>query len=255
MSDQKPKVTIVGAGPGDPELITLKGLKALQSADVVLYDALVNEQLLSYVDDQSHLIFVGKRSKKHHLRQEEINLLMVQSAMQYGHVVRLKGGDPFIFGRGYEELEFVRNFQIPVEIIPGVSSINGIPADLGIPLTKRGINESFWVVTATGSNGRLTNDLKLAIHSSATIVILMGIGKLREIVELFQQAGKDELPVMVVQNGTLPNAKMVIGTIRSILKEVQTNQIGTPGIIIAGNVISLSNSFLSASIEKLKRNS
>lgn len=237
-SEKTPKLTLVGAGPGDPDLISVKGIKALRTADVILYDALIDPALLEYAGPDTEKIFVGKRADRHAFPQQEINRMIVACAFNYGHVVRLKGGDPFVFGRGQEEKEYAEIFNIPVDVVPGISSVTGIPANLGIPLTMRGWNESFWVMTATGSNGELTNDLRNAVHSDATVVILMGIGKLGQIAALFQEAGKGNLPVAVVQNGTTHTERYAIGTMNDIVEHVRDKGIGTPGIIIAGQVVS-----------------
>src|SRR5688572_2474172 len=168
-------LTLVGAGPGDPELISLKGLKALQKANVILYDALVSKELLTVAQPGCKLVYVGKRKGKKEFPQEEINKLLVFYATRFENVVRLKGGDPNVFGRGHEELEFVSKHNIHVEIIPGISSAIAAPTAAGIPLTKRGLNESFWVITGTLSSGQMSNDIQLASQSSATVIILMGV--------------------------------------------------------------------------------
>ncbi|MDQ3395072.1 MAG: uroporphyrinogen-III C-methyltransferase, partial [Bacteroidota bacterium] len=142
-----PKITLVGAGPGDPELFTLKGISTLKAADVVLYDALVNEDLLSYIPESALKIYVGKRAGNHSLTQDQINHLMVDMALSYGHVVRLKGGDPFVFGRGHEEISFAKSFNIPTAVVPGISSAVAVAELQQIPLTKRGVSDSFWVLT------------------------------------------------------------------------------------------------------------
>ena len=180
-----PKLTVVGAGPGDPELITLKAINAIRSADVILYDALVNSELLEYASSSTEKIFVGKRRGYYSYQQEQINDLIVTKAQQYGHVVRLKGGDPFVFGRGSEELEFAQLHALQTEVVPGISSALAVPAGQGIPLTMRHVSESFWVITGTTKMHLLSSDVKIAAQSTATIVILMGMGKLSEIVNVF----------------------------------------------------------------------
>ena len=235
----EPKLTLVGAGPGDPDLISVKGMKAIQSADVILFDALIDIALLDYAKSDAIKIYVGKRANQHKFKQEEINRLIVAHAFNYGHVVRLKGGDPFVFGRGQEEKEYAEIFDIKVEVIPGISSSIAVPASQGIALTRRGVNESFWVVTGTTSEGKLSKDLELAAQSSATIVILMGIRKLPEIVALFQKHEKNNLPIAVIQNGTTHAEKHAIGTVRTIVEQVKNAGIGTPGIIVAGEVVGL----------------
>jgi uroporphyrin-III C-methyltransferase len=232
----KPKLTIVGAGPGDIELITLKAIKALESADVVLYDALVNEELLDYAK-QAEIVFVGKRFGCHAYTQDQINELIVSMAQQHGHVVRLKGGDPFIFGRGSEEIEFVERFGVETAIVPGISSALGVPAANGISLTQRGISESFWVITGTTSEHKLSKDVTLAAQSTATVVILMGMNKLEEIVSIYQQNRTDNLPVAIIQNGTKNNQKKVVGTINSIQELVAEHQMASPSIIVIGEVV------------------
>src|SRR5690606_17092198 len=177
-----PRLTLVGAGPGDPELITLKGILALGKADVVLYDALVDKSLLKYATEKALKIYVGKRNGSRDNPQEETNQLIVDYALKYGHVVRLKGGDPFVFGRGAEEIEYAQQFGIKTEMVPGITSSSAVPAGQGIPVTKRGVSESFWVITGTTSAGQLSNDLHLAARSTATVVVLMGTKKLGEIV-------------------------------------------------------------------------
>ena len=160
-----PKLTIVGAGPGDIELITLKAIKALENADVVLYDALVNEDLLQYAK-QAEIVFVGKRLGCHAYSQDQINDLIVTMAQTHGHVVRLKGGDPFVFGRGSEEIEYASNFGLETAIVPGISSSMGVPALSGISLTQRQVAESFWVITGTTSDHKLSKDVTLATRNN-----------------------------------------------------------------------------------------
>jgi uroporphyrin-III C-methyltransferase len=232
-----PKLTIVGAGPGDVELITLKAIKALENADVVLYDALVNEELLQYVK-HAEIIFVGKRFGCHAYSQDQINELIVSMAKRFGHVVRLKGGDPFVFGRGSEEIDFVQQFGIETAIVPGISSALGVPASNGISLTQRKIAESFWVITGTTSDHKLSKDVALASQSSATVVILMGMNKLDEIVALYQNNRTDDLPVAIIQNGTKSTEKKIIGTISSIAQLVKDNAMASPAIIIIGEVVN-----------------
>lgn len=234
---KKPKLTVVGAGPGDIDLITLKAVKVLKKADVVLYDALVNTELLDFVNPEAELIFVGKRRGCYQFQQEQINELLVARAKSHGHVVRLKGGDPFIFGRGAEEMEFVANFGIETAMVPGISSSMAVPAYQNIPLTKRGSAESFWVITGTTKEHQLSNDIALAAKSNATVVVLMGMGKLPEIIKLFQQENKNELPVAIIQNGTRSNEKVGIGTVDTILEVVNENELSNPAIIVLGEVV------------------
>jgi len=236
-----PKVTLVGAGPGDPDLLTIKGVRALAEADVVLYDALANEELLDFAPKSSIKIFVGKRKGSHAYSQEQINQLIVDNALTYGHVVRLKGGDPFIFGRGSEEIEHVESFGIPTFVVPGISSSIAVPAYQGISLTKRGVSESFWVITGTTSDRKLSTDVRLAAQSTATVVILMGMSKLAQIVTLFQNEGKGETPIAIIQNGTTPQERIGVGTIETIEAVVATHNLSNPAIIVIGEVVKESN--------------
>ncbi len=233
-----PKLTVIGAGPGDIELITLKAIKALKQADVVLYDALVNSELLSYVHPMTELIFVGKRRGCYRYQQEQINELIVARGHSHGHVVRLKGGDPFIFGRGAEEMEYAAKHGLEVAVVPGISSSLAVPAYQNIPLTKRGSSESFWVITGTTKQHQLSSDVALAAKSNATVVILMGMGKLAEIVSLFKKEEKGNLPVAIIQNGTTIHEKIGIGTVDSIEEVVRTNQLSNPAIIVLGEVVN-----------------
>ncbi len=237
----EPKVTLVGAGPGDLDLLTIKGAKALAEANVVLYDALANEEMLTYAPKKALKIFVGKRKGCHQYSQDQINQLIVDNALTYGHVVRLKGGDPFIFGRGSEEIEFVESFGIPTFVVPGISSSIAVPANQGISLTKRGVSESFWVITGTTSDRKLSNDVALAAKSTATVVILMGMSKLEQIVTLFQKESKGETPVAIIQNGTTASEKLGVGTINTIEKIVAEKGLSSPSIIVIGEVVKESN--------------
>ncbi|HJY12119.1 MAG TPA: uroporphyrinogen-III C-methyltransferase, partial [Flavobacterium sp.] len=208
-NSKTPKLTIVGAGPGDVELITLKAIKALENADVVLYDALVNEELLQYATN-AEIVFVGKRLGCHAYTQDQINELIVSMANRYGHVVRLKGGDPFIFGRGSEEIDYVEQFGLETAIVPGISSALGVPASVGISLTQRQIAESFWVITGTTSDHKLSKDVYLASKSAATVVILMGMHKLEEIISIYKENRTDDLPIAIIQNGTKNTEQKVV---------------------------------------------
>lgn len=230
------KLTVVGAGPGDVDLITLKAIKTLQVADVVLYDALIDGQLLNYAPRAEH-IFVGKRKGCYRYQQEQINELIVRRARLGKHVVRLKGGDPFVFGRGAEEMEYAAGYGLEVAVVPGISSSVAVPVAAQIPVTKRGSSESFWVITGTTKEHKLSNDVALAAKSSATVVILMGMSKLNEIMQLFQSEGKSETPVAVIQEGTTTNEKIGIGTVATIEAKVREQQLSNPAIIIIGEVV------------------
>ncbi|MEM7035993.1 MAG: uroporphyrinogen-III C-methyltransferase [Bacteroidota bacterium] len=231
-----PRLILVGAGPGSPDLITLRGLRAIRTADVILYDALVNTALLDEAPDALH-VFVGKRSGRHHRSQSEINALTIEMAHQHGTVVRLKGGDPFIFARGAEELTAAAAAGLETEVIPGLSSATSLPLGQGIPLTQRFVSESFWVITGTNSKRELPEDIGLAAQSKATVVILMGIGKLSEILKVFKTYGRGSEPIAVIQKGSTPEESIDIGTINDFHLVLQQRKLEKPGIIVIGEVV------------------
>jgi uroporphyrin-III C-methyltransferase len=248
---RNPKVTLVGAGPGDPELITLKGMKVLSSADVVLYDALIHEEILSFAPITSIKIFVGKKKGVCQFPQDEINALLVEYALKHGHVVRLKGGDPFIFGRGHEELVYVESFNIETEVIPGISSSIAVPELQRIPLTRRGINDSFWVLTGTTRDHQLSADIQLAAKSNATVVVLMGMTKLADIVQLFMNEGKSNMPVAIIHNGTMPDEQFVLGVVSTIVQDVAVSGISSPAVIVIGEVVRLHSDFVKQKVNEI----
>jgi len=239
MTHQSPRVTLVGAGPGDPELITLKAMKAIKAADMVLYDALVSSEILSLIPVGIPSFCVGKRAGAHSYNQDDINELIVEFAYLYGHVVRLKGGDPFVFGRGSEEVAYAQTHGLRTAVVPGISSAFAVPASASIPVTARGISESFWVITGTTRDGDISGDVALAAQSTATVVILMGLNKIHDIMEHFQAHGKRETPVAIIQNGTLPNQKSVIGKVNTIEGLAAAAGIGSPAVIVIGEVVNL----------------
>ncbi|SDW44470.1 uroporphyrinogen-III C-methyltransferase [Lutibacter oricola] len=245
------KVTLVGAGPGDKDLITLKGVSAIEQADCILYDALVNPEILEYTKKGTPCIYVGKRFNNHRLSQDEINELLVSKALELGHVVRLKGGDPFVFGRGSEEIDYIESFNIQTEIIPGISSSLAIPAMQGIPLTKRTVNESFWVITGTTSNGNISKDIQLGAQSSATLVILMGLRNFSLIMEEIKRYRHKYTPFAIIQNGSLPNETIVIDTIENYKNTIESIDYSSPGIIVIGDVVAEHPSYLDEEIQRV----
>lgn len=246
----RPFLSLVGAGPGDPELITLKAIRAIKKADVILYDALANEELLAYAGPNAVKKFVGKRFGCHALSQEEINSLIVEYAHSHGHVVRLKGGDPFVFGRAQEEIETARQAGIPVEVVPGISSALAVPALQMIPLTNRGMAESFWVTTGTTRSGDISGDIKLAAQSSATVIILMAMSKLEGIMDIFKEYGKQDTPVAIIQNGTTADEKWIIGCVKDISFKAEYENITNPAIIVVGEVVRLHPSLLKEKLDQ-----
>jgi uroporphyrin-III C-methyltransferase len=253
---KKPWLSLVGAGPGDPELITLKAVNVLATADVVLYDALANEALLQYAPANAVKLYVGKRFGCHALSQNEINTMIGEYAFSHGHVVRLKGGDPFVFGRAQEEIDFARSMGIPVNIVPGISSALAVPSMQLIPLTSRGVAESFWVTTGTTRNGDISADIALAAQSTATVIILMAMSKLEQIMEIFAGAGKAGTPVAIIQDGTTDKEKIVVGTVKDIPFRAQHAGIGNPAVIIVGEVVNINKGLINeealAAVKSLK---
>lgn len=245
------KVILVGAGPGDKDLITLKGIKAIMSADIIFYDALVNPDLLDYASTNTPCIFVGKRRKKKSFSQEKINELLVDASTKHKVVVRLKGGDPFVFGRGSEELNHLENLGVATEIIPGISSALAVPANQGIPLTKRGLNESFFVVTGTTSNGTVSKDLKYAAMSSATIIILMGLKNLQTIMEETLLYRDHSTPFAVIQNGTKPDERILLDTIGNSISIIDSIEYSKPGIIVIGETVAEHPAFFEEEIQRV----
>lgn len=232
-----PRVTLVGAGPGDPELITVKAIKAIEAADIVLYDALVSADILKLIPATTPSLCVGKRAGAHSHKQEEINELIVEFAYLYGHVVRLKGGDPFVFGRGSEELAFAAEHGLPTTVVPGISSAISVPASVNIPVTARGLSESFWVVTGTTRDGEISSDISLAARSTATVVILMGLNKLAGIMARFEAEGRANTPVAIVQNGTLPTQRVITGNVSNMVSMAHAADMNSPSVIVVGEVV------------------
>lgn len=243
-ANREAHLTLVGAGPGDPDLITLKAIKALRTADVVLYDALSSDELLEETPANCRRVFVGKRAGCHYKKQEQINQLIVDCAREYGHVVRLKGGDPFVFGRGQEEIAFAHQHNIPTTIVPGISSCISLPELQGVAPTSRGYADSFWVMTAHTRDHGISEDLLLAPKTQATIIILMGMSRLDQICALWDAEGKGNLPAMVIQNGSLPNEKCWVGTVNNIAQRVAAERNSGPGIIVLGETVSQHTGFL-----------
>lgn len=230
-------IYLVGAGPGDPELISVKGLNALKKAEAVLYDSLVSPELLENCKPDCEKIFVGKKPGVHFMRQEKINEELVRCASVYKNVVRLKGGDSYIFGRGHEEVEYAQAFGINTQVVPGISSSISVPALAGIPITKRGTSDSFWIVTGTTKHGELSSDMVYAAQSSSTVIILMGMRHLSEIIQIFRQyRGWDE-PVGIIQDGSTPQEKRGFGTLETIEETVIENLLSSPAIIVIGEVV------------------
>jgi uroporphyrin-III C-methyltransferase len=237
------KVFIVGAGPGASDLITVKGLRVLRQADIVFYDALVNPQLLSETDREAERIFVGKRCGRHAMDQREINRRMVSEARAGKTVVRLKGGDPLVFGRGGEEALACEEATVEFELIPGVSSALGAASYAGIPLTHRGVASSVAFITAREGRENENGKNKLASLAMAadTLVIFMGGSRLRSIVESLIAAGLSAAtPIAVITEATLQNQQTIVATLTTIAEQVAEARLITPMLIIVGEVTHLS---------------
>jgi uroporphyrin-III C-methyltransferase len=236
------KVYLVGAGPGDPGLFTLKGKTLLECADVVIYDALVSPQILMMIGDRAEQIDAGKRRGRHSLVQEETTQLLIEKAQTHALVVRLKGGDPFVFGRGGEEMEDLIAAGIDVEVVPGVTSGIAAPAYAGIPLTHRAYSSSVTFVTGHESAGKYrpaVNWTAIA-QGSETIVIYMGVHNLSYIVEQLQSGGiSKSAPIALVRWGTRPEQEELIGTLETIGQQIEETGFDAPAIAVIGSVVNL----------------
>ncbi len=236
------KVYLAGAGPGDPGLITVKAVECLKKADVIVYDHLIDTSLLQAASPDTEKIYVGKVAGKHALPQAEINQLLVDKAREGKTVVRLKGGDPFVFGRGGEEAEVLANNDIPFEIIPGITSAVAVPAYAGIPVSHRGIASSFAVITGHEDPTKASSSINWEKLASGvdTLVFLMGIKNLPLIVEKLVKYGRDNnTPAAVIKNGARPQQEMVTGNLGNIIEKVKQGGITAPSVIIVGEVVSL----------------
>ncbi len=242
MTQKIGKVYIVGAGPGDPELITVKGLRALQKAEVIVYDRLVNQQLLNEASSLAELIYVGKGPHMKSASQVEIEIILINKAKEGKTVVRLKGGDPFVFGRGGEECQALRENNIPYEVVPGISSALAVPAYAGIPVTQRNVTTSFTVVTGhTAGENEFGIDWD-ALPKAGTLVILMGVKHLSKITKQLIGYGRSaDTPVAMIQQGTTEQQRIVTGTLATIADIAQEAGIRPPAITVVGEVAALAN--------------
>ncbi len=235
------KVYLVGAGPGDPQLLTIKAVRVLKEADVVIYDRLVGEEILCLAPEGAEMIYVGKRTGKHEVPQDKITELIVEKAQSGGKIVRLKGGDPFIFGRGGEEAEALVGKGIAFEVVPGVSSSVAAPMYAGIPLTHRDYAASVAIITGhrAGDAEKIIDWVKIA-NAVDTMVILMGVESLEGIVAKLLEGGvSPDKPVAMVESGTYPKQRTLISTLGKIIKDAETKQIKPPSVIVIGEVANL----------------
>ena len=237
------KVILVGAGAGDTGLLTIKGKKYIEEADCIIYDRLASPELLGMAKHGCECIYVGKENHKHIMKQDAINELLYKKSREYSLVVRLKGGDPYVFGRGGEEALYLRKRKIDIEVVPGVSSVVAALADAGIPITHRGIAKGFQVITAHSKKDEEAQiDYTLLTDESMTCVFLMGLAHVEHIAEELIRAGRrPDTPAAVISNGTLATQKKCIGTLESIGYKVKCAKLESPAIIVVGNVVSLND--------------
>ncbi|WP_379544408.1 siroheme synthase CysG [Psychrobacter sp. R86515] len=234
------EVYIVGAGPGDPELLTFKALRLMQQADIVYYDALVSPQVLDLCRRDADKVFVGKKRSNHAVAQLGINELLVNSAKEGRRVVRLKGGDPFIFGRGGEEIESLRAHNVPYQVVPGITAANAAASYAGIPLTHRDHSQSVRFVTGFLKAGAPNSNFKSFLNTDETVVFYMGLHSLARLTEGLVDAGRSsETPIAIVSNASMPNQQVLTGTLATIVAKQEQAQLPTPALLIMGDVVSL----------------
>ncbi len=236
------KVYLVGAGPGDADLITVKGVNLLRQADIVLYDYLVNVELLKYCRPDCVKVYVGKRDKQHTYPQEEINRMLAEYTEKYNCVVRLKGGDPFVFGRGVEEIQTMISYGIDYEVVPGITSGVAVPAYLGIPVTARKVASSVAFVTGHSSKGSYKHvDFQALAKAVDTLVVYMGVSNTGRIVRELIAGGKSEdTPIALIRWGTYPQQQMVKGTLATIVDILKGTGFKPPALMIVGDVVNFS---------------
>jgi uroporphyrin-III C-methyltransferase len=232
-----PELFVLGAGPGDPELITMKGYRILKEADVILYDNLANKELLNFAKDGCEMVYVGKQPYGSYTPQETIHEMIKHFAFTKGKVVRLKGGDPFIFGRGFEEIIYAREHGIKTHFIPGITSMQASGFE-DIPLTHRAVSEGIWMITGTKKDGTLSSDLKLAMQSNATVVIYMGMKQLDVIAATYINEGKGTTPAAIIQHASLPHQKIATGTAENLPEMAANENLTYPALIIIGEVVN-----------------
>ncbi len=239
---KKGKVYLVGAGPGDPGLLTLRAKELLSRADAVVYDALIHPRILNFISPRAQKIFRGHRAKKGALSQAQINQRLIRLARDGKQTVRLKGGDPFVFGRGAEEILALVKAKIPFEVVPGVSSAIAVPAYAGIPVTHRESNSSLTLVTGHETDDKVSSQVnwKNLAQNSGTLVFLMGLHTLKNVTEKLIAGGKNaKTPAAVIQQGTTPRQKTVVGTLDTIFQLVQKAKLSAPAILVVGDVVKL----------------
>ncbi len=236
------KVYLVGAGPGDPGLITVKAVQCLRDAEVIIYDRLLSMDILKYTQPEAELVFAGKSPEKHTLKQSEINQLLSEYAKMGKMVVRLKGGDSFVLGRGGEEAEHLKSLGIQYEVIPGITSAIAAPAYAGIPVTHRGVASSFAVITGHEDPEKEITSINWSNLATGvdTLVFLMAMANIEQIVSrLIANGLSSDTPVAIIKEGTRPQQKVITGTLKNIVKIATENSMGPPAIIVVGQVVKL----------------
>lgn len=237
-ASSRAELILIGAGPGDPELLTVKAWRALQKADIVLYDHLANPALLELAPAGCERIYVGKEPYGLTTSQEAIHALIEEKSRLGGTIIRLKGGDPYIFGRGFEEVLVARDLGMRVTYIPGITSMQTTGL-IDIPLTHRGVSDGVWMLTGTKKDGALSADLLLAMKSRSTVVIYMGMKKLGEIAATYLQEGLGETPAAIIEHGSLPHQRMAIGVASALPKMADEYRLSHPAIIVIGEVVTV----------------
>ena len=249
------EVYIVGAGPGDPELLTFKALRLMQQADIVYYDALVSPQVLDLCRRDADKVFVGKKRSNHAVAQLGINELLVNSAKEGRRVVRLKGGDPFIFGRGGEEIESLRAHSIPYQVVPGITAANAAASYAGIPLTHRDHSQSVRFVTGFLKAGAPNSNFKSFLNTDETVVFYMGLHSLARLTTGLIDAGRSsDTPIAIVSNASMPNQQVLTGTLADIVELQEKNQLPTPALLIMGDVVALHHDLAWYNLQNQQKN-
>lgn len=234
------KVWLVGAGPGDPDLLTVKALRLIQAADVVIHDRLVADAIMDLIPDSARRIYVGKARNDHAVPQEDINQLLVDMAMKGHQVLRLKGGDPFIFGRGGEEIEQLAEFGIPFEVVPGITAASGCAAYAGIPLTHRDYAQSVRFITGHLKEGGVNLQWPELLDPQQTLVFYMGLVGLQSICEKLMEYGRDPVtPVAIIEKGTTETQRVVVATLATIADQAKEHAVSAPTLTIIGDVVLL----------------
>ena len=237
------EVYLVGAGPGDPELLTIKALRLIQQADVIVYDRLVSDEIMSLFSDSVEKIYAGKRRSEHSMPQDDINSLLVDLARQGKKVVRLKGGDPFVFGRGGEEISTLMQEQVRFQVVPGITAALGCAAYSGIPLTHRNYSQACLFVPGHRKDGADDLDWEMLARTNQTLVFYMSLVGLQHICQqLIAHGLSEQTPVALIANGTLPDQKVLVGQLSNIYTLTEDNRIEPPTLLIVGEVVKLRES-------------